>query len=169
MKTHRNGRVAGTQTITSIHKYTQWKISHQLKMLHQLHDNLGTDTHLSSWHKSTNPWKYDQNRDRQRSKQQHRELKWNSGTCLAVSWLPPLLWSLRQLEDKGGHRWLWDTALEEFSWPIYCLVVVVFFIQLFLLSVSLCLHLAPLLTSQEEAVDGKPHGRPRADHDWCFR
>lgn len=39
-----------------------------------------------------------------------------------------------------------------------------FFIQLFLLSVSLCLHLAPLLTLQEEAEDGKPHGRPHADH-----
>lgn len=43
-----------------------------------------------------------------------------------------------------------------------------FFIQLFLLSVSLCLHLALLLTWQE-AADGKPHGRPRDDRDgdWC--
>lgn len=38
-----------------------------------------------------------------------------------------------------------------------------FFIQLFLLSVSWCLHLAPLLTLQEEAEDGTPHGRPRDD------
>lgn len=40
-----------------------------------------------------------------------------------------------------------------------------FFIQLFLLFVSLCLHLAPLSTLQEEVEDGKPHGRPHADDD----
>ena len=27
-------------------------------------DSLGTGTHFSSWHKSTNPWRYDQSRDR---------------------------------------------------------------------------------------------------------
>lgn len=57
-------------------------------------------------------------------------------------------------------------ALRHSSGRIFlaCLLCGCFFIQLFLLSVSLCLHLAPLLTSQEKAEDGKPHGRPRADH-----
>jgi len=63
-------------------------------------------------------------------------------------------------------------ALRHSSGGIFlaCLLFGCFFIQLFSLFVSLCLHLAPLLTSQEEVADRKPHGSAHADYDGsCVR
>lgn len=74
-----------------------------------------------------------------------------------MSWLPPLLWSLREKdwsikEVTGGFETqLWKNFLGLFP-------AVAFFIQLFLPSFSWCLRSAPLWTWQEEEEEG---GKPR--------
>ena len=90
-----------------------------------LHDNCWQ---LGNWHpllilaqiyKSLKIWS--EQRQTPRSKQQHREHKWNSGTRLAVSWLPPLLWSLREKDWKvkevtgGFETRLWKNFLGLFT------------------------------------------------------